>query len=255
MRLLLSLAVCGCLASTLQANGLSSVSCATDTIADYNADFPHQSDACANGILNFSGFEFQSSGNGVGTLLTADQIDLTPVGTPDQTGVTGFSITGLNDSSITVAPGQDATYVVDWLFVIDAGPIAGGASLGMDPPTGDVTVTQYYCLDSIFNDPTYTGSAPTCGPSLDGGGSPDVQMLSVSTPDDLTDTVTFNPPALDLADVMTVIQLTGAMQGAGFDSVNGNSQIDPAAPEPSSFVLIGGALLAAGFLRKRIVRQ
>jgi hypothetical protein len=79
--------------------------------------------------------------------------------------------------------------VLDWLFVIDAGPIADGASLGMGivPPSGDVNITQFYCLDSNFqNGPVYDGSFPGCTTSLEGT-TPVVQTLGISTdiPNDL----------------------------------------------------------------------
>ena len=257
MRTLLSLVACGLLAGTLQAGGLSPTPCpAAQTLQSYENQFDSSGDACSNGILNFSNFNFQVYQSSNGTPLTASQIDLSPIGSLGQTGVTGFALTGLGGSQITAAPGQDVTYVVDWFFVIDAGPTAGGASLGMDPPSGDITVTQYYCLDSTFqNGPLYNGSAPVCTTSLQGT-TPDVQTLSVTTdiPDALTDSVTFNPPAQDFADVMTVIQLTGGEVGASFDAVNGNSQIDPAAPEPGTLLLIPGGLVLVAFLRRRAQR-
>lgn len=262
MRILFSLIFCGLIASALHAEGLSSTPCPTDpdqTLQYYEDHFNSTEHACANGILNYSNFNFQlyqSSGfTPPAAPLSASDIDLTPIGTADQTGVTGFSVTGLDNSPITVSPGQDVTYVLDWFFLIDAGPIAGGASLGMDPPSGDVTITQYYCLDAGFqNGQTYDGSAPSCAAS-DNGPTPDVQTLSVTTdiPDDLTDSIIFNPPAQSFADVMTVILLKGSQdEGAGFDSVAGSSQI---LPEPSTLLLIAGGLLVVGFLRKRTLTQ
>jgi hypothetical protein len=155
---------------------------ADQTLQFYEDQFPSTGTACSNGILNLSNFNFQVyESSGPGTVLTASQIDLTPIGTPDQAGVTGFTITGLDNIRITVLPGQDVTYVLDWLFVIDAGPLAGGASLSMDPPSGDITVKQYYCLDFNFqNGQVYDGSAPSCTASLEGT-TPDVQPLAVST--------------------------------------------------------------------------
>lgn len=106
----------------------------------------------------------------------------------------------------------------------------------MDPPSGDITITQYYCLDSNFQGgQMYEGSAPSCTTSIEGAGS-DVQTLTASTNNpndvcdkegDLCDSITFNPPAQDYAEVMTVIQLTGGEDGSSFGSVNVTSQIDP----------------------------
>lgn len=263
MRAYLSIAALLVLATTLHASGLSPTACTTDTVADYESNFGVGSDNCSNGILNFNFFNFQVYGSSGGTPLGASQIDLTPVGTPDQTGVTGFAITGLNNSQITAAAGQDVTYVIDWDFVIDSGPIAGGAHIGMDPPTGDITITQYYCLDSNFaGGQTYDGSPPTCSVSQEGT-VPDVQTLSLSTlnPDDICDEVdycastTFDPPAEDFANVMTVITIDGGTDGATFDSINGESQIDPAAPEPGTLLLIPPALLFLFFIRRRALTQ
>lgn len=272
MRTLLSLVFCGFMASALHAGGLSSTACPTGaTLQSYEDQFSSFSTPCANGILNYSNFYFEPYASSNGTPLDASQIELSPIGTPDQTGVTGFSITGLGGGPISVQPGEDETYVIDWLFVIDAGPIAGGASLGMDPPSGDITITQYYCLDSNFQGgQTYDGSPPTCTTSVEGT-NPDVQTLTVSTNNpadicddqgDLCDSITFNPAAQDYADVMTVIQLDGTSQsacpdgeGACFGSINGNSQIDPAAPEPGTLLLIAAPLLLFGFLRRRALTQ
>jgi hypothetical protein len=241
MQTLLIIVFCVLAPTVLHANALSDTNCPTNTVAFYDSTFSSQSSACANGILNFS-FDpvngFQSFGNGVGILLTADQIDLSPIGSRGQTGATGFNITGLNDTPITAVAGQDATYVLDWLFVIDSGPIAQSASLGMGLAFGDVTVTQYYCLNSLFQNPVYQGVAPACGVSITGT-TPQVQTLSVSSNvnpdlDRLTDSIAFNPPAQDLADVMTVIHLTGE---SSFDSVNGTAQIDSqAVPEPGGLI-------------------
>ncbi len=255
MRTTLSFLFLGLMASALHAD---IPSCATNTLANYEeTNSPLL--PCQNGILDYEYFDFQayqSSASTTGTPLTASQIDLTPIGTSGQTGVTGFAITGLNKQPITVQENQDVTYVIDWFFQIDAGPIAGGASLGMDPPSGDITVNQYYCLDTFFTSPTYSGSAPICENTLEGN-APTVQTLSVSTdiPNDLTDSITFNPPAHDLAEVMTVIQINGGSEGATFDSLNGSAQIVPA-PEPSVLLLIPeGLVLIAFLLRKRLLRQ
>jgi len=253
VRTILSLVLCGLMAVALHAANLSPTACPADqTAQSYETQFPSAGLACANGILNFSNFNFQVYQlSGAGPILSASDVDLTPIGAPDQTGATGFDVTGLNNSQISVEPGQDITYVVDWFFVIDAGPIASGASLGMDPPAGDISITQYYCLDSNFQDgPIYNGSAPSCTTSITGAPAA-VQTLSVTTdiPDDLSDTVVFNPPAKDFGNVMTVIQLTGGEGGAHLDTVNADAQIE-IAPEPDTFLLAGGALLVFALGRK-----
>ena len=264
MRAILSVATLLLTSTAVYANGLSPFQCATDTVADYQTNYGTGSDACSNGILNFSFFSFEIYQSSGGTALTASQIDLSPLSPGQgQTGATGFSVTGLDDSPISAAPGQSVTYVIDWLYNIDSGPVTSGASLGMDPPSGDITITQYYCLDSNFeNGQSYEGVAPTCTTSLEGT-RPGVQALTVSTtdPNDLCDdsgdycaSTTFNPPAQAYAEVMTVIQLTGGDDGATFDSVNGSAQIDPPAPEPATFLLIPAGMLLLICIRRRPIK-
>lgn len=263
--ILVTAALAAFISTSLCAEGLSSTQCpgpTNDTLAYYESNFG--TTPCANGILNFSKFNFQVyQPSGPGTVLNASQIDLTPIGTPNQTGATGFEISGLNNTDITAAVGQDVTYVIDWDYVIDAGPIAGGASLGMDPPTGDITITEYFCLDSNFVSGTYNGSAPSCTPSIEGT-LPSVQTLTVSdtpadacptSPGDYCSSINFNPPDEEFANVMTVIQLTGGTNGATFGSTNGTTQINPPAPEPGTLLLIPGALAFLFFFRRRAVAQ
>lgn len=243
-----ALVISGVMATTpLHASGLSLTPCPTETLAYYQVNFSSPTvgapdGPCANGILNFSGFTFYSSGSPPGDLAGNNQITLTPVS--DESGDIGFSISGLS-----VQPDQTATYVIDWAFDIDAGPIASGASLGMDPPSGDVTITQDYCVDSYIS--AYSAGTPFCYGG-DDSTPPPVQSLSV-TPTSPNAEIIFDPAAYDFADVMTIITLVGTdTEGAGYDTVSGTSAISP---EPGTLLLIPIGLLMIRFVRRRPITQ
>ena len=238
----------GLMATSAFANNLSPNPCPTASLASYEVDYSSPTvgapdGPCSNGILNFSDFTFSSSGAPAGLLLSSSQITLTPDGPPlGEEGDTGFDISGMS-----IGSGETATYVIDWFFNIDAGPIAGGASLGMDPPFGDVTITQEYCVDSYLSAYGIAGSPFCYGGS--GATQPSVQSLSVtSTPGDESASILFNPVAYDFADVRTIIELNGTEGPGGFDNTTGGSTI--LAPEPAAFLLIPVPLLIA-FLRRR----
>jgi hypothetical protein len=237
----------GILPASLAAENLSLTKCPDATLYFYETNFASpvvgaENGPCSSGILNFSQFTFQAFGEGA---VGADQINLSPIdpGTAEL-GSTGFTISGL-----TADAGQSLTYVIDWYFAIDAGPRAGGASLGMDPPYGDVTITQSYCVDSFMSE--YSPNGFSCGvPGAEFGSPPQSLTVTVPNPDA---TITFRPEALSFADVRTVIQLNGGQTGAGFDMVSGATNIyDPTVPEPATLLLIPGALY---LLRRRVVKS
>ncbi|HWE48231.1 MAG TPA: PEP-CTERM sorting domain-containing protein [Bryobacteraceae bacterium] len=246
--------------SSLQAGNLAPA-CLAGTLAQYESLTPVGSYnvpfECSVGILNYT--DFTSSLN-----LDPSLVQVTPVAGVNGLGG-GFELTPLSSVAGTasdpfrVAAGNSATYYIDWFFVIDAGPVADGASLGMDPPFGDVTITQNYCTDSFF---AYTDAGalecttpPTAGPNTNHISAP--QTLQVSTlppPGVLSASLTFNPPAFAFASVDTVIQLNGdaGPLGSGFDGTTSAPDVipPPAIPEPGTFVLLGGALLLVYFLRR-----
>lgn len=244
-----ALLITGVLPAFLAADSLSPIACPDATLAVYESAFGSSPTAgpqfCSDGILNFSGFDFQAIGTGA---VGADQINLTPIdpGTAN-TGDTGFTISGLS-----AQPGQNLTYVIDWFFDIDAGPTASGAQLGMDPPTGDVSITQYYCVDSNLS--PYSTDRPSCSSIPGTNVVPPLQFITVTVPNP-QGSITFNPIAQNSVDVRTVIRLDGgdAQTGAvaSFDSLSGSTTIDPGAPEPASALLMPAALLAVLHLRRR----
>ena len=221
--------------SALNAGSLAPA-CVAGTLATYENSLavtgaPFE---CSVGIDNFAGFT--SSGG-----LDATNVEITPVLASGGGG--GFTLSALNSSVFAVAAGDTATYEVDWSFVVDVGPQADAASLGMDPPSGNVTITQEYCTDALFN--------PNGGCD-----SEDIQALSVSTPpcfsDPITDpgdcmsTLAFQP-LLDSAGVMTIISLNGS----SFDSLTGTASDINAAPEPATYMAAFGGLFLMVCLRRR----
>jgi len=243
-----ALLLTGMLPTFLAAENLSPTKCPDATLEFYERNFAspvvaRSGGPCSSGILNYSQFTFEAFGDGA---VGADQISLTPIdpGTAEL-GSTGFNISGLSAEA-----GQSLTYVIDWFFEIDAGPYAGGASLGMDPPFGDVSITQSYCVDSSMSE--YTPNGFGCFiPGAEFGGPP-LQSLTVTVPNPDA-SIVFDPVAHNFANVRTVIQLSGGTTGAGYDMVSGATTIFPssAAPEPASVVIIPGALLMLYLLRRK----
>jgi hypothetical protein len=247
--------------------------CIANPLSAYDG---HTSDfsVCSVGILNFDSFTFAATGTPGAVLLTDSQIELKPcngVTTGDLAGAClvdptstslngGFSISTVDGNPFSVGAGQTETYTIDWLFDIDDGPEAAGASLGLDPVTGGVNVTQTYCLDSSLNPtPCTTPLASSLNPTpctfIPGTALATVtpQTISVDNtnpPASLINSVTFGNPGLHCADVQTVITLTGGSGGASFDAVTGTATIVNT-PEPAAFLLVASGLLLLGALRKR----
>jgi hypothetical protein len=237
------------------ATGCSQIFTNGGTLSTYN-DTISLNHECSVGILNFYSFSLVSS-TGTGSLSPsqiASEIELTPcngvnsdeVCVTDPTSLSGgFELSAAPGSNPFFAQGQTVSYTIDWKFVIDSGPEATGADLGLDPPVPDVSVSQTYCLSAP--NPTFSELDTTqCTP----------HTLLVGTPPlSLTSSASFgNPdPSLTLGDVQTVITLTGGPNGASFNAVTGTATIVET-PEPSVFLLGASGLLLLGTLRKRAAR-
>jgi hypothetical protein len=218
-------------AVALEAGTLAPV-CVQGTLASY--ELLNSNNQCSVGILNFQ--DFTSSPG------TPTDIVLTP--TLATNGGAGFGLSGLS-----VGSGQTANYEIGWHFDIDPGPVSSGADLGMDPPMGNVTITQEYCFDSEF-------SIGTVGPDACSGlNRPVIRSLSVTVPNP-TAHIDFVPPGENFANVRTFIDLDGMGQpnGSGFDSVTGTATATAGSttltPEPLSAALALGGLLAIAVRRK-----
>jgi hypothetical protein len=191
---------------------------------------------CSVGPDNFDGFR---PGEG----LNAMDVELTPVTAAN--GGYGFQVSAVPGSGLFSTAGTAVTYDVYWeLDNIDPGPQASGAQLGMDPPTGTVTIIQDYCNNNPYNvDGTCTGgdvfqtlmvTSPPCttNPTMD--------------PTDCQANLAFNP-FLDSAGVKTIIELGAS---SSFDSLTGTIANTP---EPATWLLGFGGLLTIRLLRTRKV--
>jgi len=201
------------------------------------------------GVLVFSGFAFavDNSDPAGFTPLNASEIELTP----EPSGLGGsfvFSTTG--GPGFSVPAGVTVTYQIDDFFLIDPGPLLGGASLHGDPPTGDVAVTESICADSQF-----VAGADECvtnGPSGVSFSIP--QSLSIGTIPPLTEnaSIVLNPPAFNFGNVETDFVLIGGATGSSLDSLTSGNIVE-VLPEPVTSLLCLGGLIAIGIFRRRLV--
>lgn len=222
LKLLLSLAVAGSL-STAQAGSVLPT-CSTDNLADYinlTAN-PPTTGGCAIGILDYYDFSYHPVSE---VAPAASSIQVTPL-------ATGFSF-----GPVTAAPGQTVEFEIDYDLVIDPAPIITGDKLGIDPPTGNVQVTEYFC-----NDLTYVYTA-----SCEFGIQP--ESLTVGTPGTgfpSDASIVFTRPASRSQQVGILFTLTGGATGASFDGLDSSSVVVYGTPEPPAAVtlLLGLAFLA-----------
>lgn len=241
-----------CSAGMLYAQTELDPACVAGTLQSYITDFgPTTASGCSVGINNYNDFTFSSSGTGGATLDGASDIEVTP-------SIEGFTLSQVNMDPFSVAMGQTALYDISYLFVIDPVPQMGAADLGMDPPFGAVSIDQYYCPDSYLT--TDANAAPLCQvPDPDTFYPQDLHVDDTNPPNSWdTGLVALDPPVLDFANVLTVIDIDGttgtcltATECSGFDSVTGNSFDTPAVPEPFTWALSAGGLLAI-IIRKRL---
>jgi len=189
----------------------------------------------------FFRFDFVSrvtSGNPV--VATASQITVTPISTFTSEG---FSFSAMvNGTNYFSTPSGSVTYEIN--YTVD--PATAGADMNLDPPFGDVSATQSYCLNDIL---------PSCSHGLE-------LAQTVSThnaPSSLSSRIAFPIPvsSLALVDVGTSITLNGP---AGFDSLNAVFETTTAAavPEPSGALLAfcGLSVVSAlGYVKRRSAAQ
>jgi hypothetical protein len=162
----------------------------------------------------------------------------------------GFTFGGF----LPQAVGSQQTYVIDYTYVIDPGPIGAGMSMTMDPPTGDVVITEDLCIDATF---TVSNGTTVCqGPN---GGIFNAQTLSVNTatPSNEFGTTALNPVVAEFETAnLQFTFVVGGPDAGGAISQFGTLQadtmvVDPAAaPEPLTSALGFGGLLAIGLFRR-----
>ena len=200
---------------------------------------------CSIGIEEFSAFSFQSSANAA---YTAADILLTPaMGGFTLTQTSGAPCPSSGAPCFQVAAGKIDIYDIFYDFVIDPGPQATSADLGMDPPFGTVTINQFYCSGRGLALSTLSG-VPTCV-TPGQHGSQELTVTDQNPPASWnTGIVLLNPRVDQFANVLTQIILDGTNGPAGFDSVTGDTNLTP---EPSTLLLIGASLLATAFVNRR----
>ncbi len=203
-------------------------SCSTASLASYVTSTANGG-GCAIGILDYYNVSYLPGTNAP----ASSNIQVTP-------GTAGFSF-----GPVTAAPGQTVQFEIDYQIFIDPAPVITGDDLKLDPPSGDITVTEYFCNDLPFNPGP---GAPTCL----GGSS--AQSLTVGNgnayPSEAT--IAFAPPASRFQEVEIVFTLVGGTNGASFDGLDSASILNTV-PEPASFgfALLGLAGFAGYKLRKR----
>jgi hypothetical protein len=180
--------------------------CSTDTLFAYQVT---PAAPCAQGILEFSAFSLNSFSvpdQSLDRLEVAQEITVTPNGT-------GFSF---SSPLFDIGAGQTASFQIFYADLVDPAPIEVGASLDLDPPSGEITVTQTYSTP-----PCLTSSVSMSVDTLNPGAS-----------------IVF-PCALTQGTIETDIDLVGP---AHFDSV-GSQLLLISVPELSSAWLMGIGIL------------
>ena len=209
--------------------------CASGTLKSYEAggsnDFSCAIGGTSGGVAIIDGFLY-SGPAGDDSLIQL---------VPDVAGLGG----GFNYSGFPAATtGQTLDFNITYFYTIDPGPVGAGANLGMDPPVGNVVISESICVDSYFN-------APFDGTSCSNGDA--VQSLSVNDNDppvSWTSEIALDPVAKFGADVEIQVVETGGAEGAGFDSTTAVQTIVNSTPEPVSTLLCLGGLIAIGAFRR-----
>ena len=203
--------------------------CAPGTLSQYETAGP-----CSVGTnLEFGGFTFSASGTGsIPILDTLIEV------TPDPQGLGGgFTFSGWQAG--VVGPGLDASYGIGYSFAIFGDPpTVDASSIGMDPVTGNVNIGEQICPRGFdcFNESVNSLNPPT-----------DVCDLPGLTAPCWEDTIPL--PNLSTAPVTDSITLTGGNSGAGFDDLDNTFHVSDA-PEPITWALCFGGLLAIGLVRR-----
>jgi hypothetical protein len=196
-------------------------SCPAATLSTYASDFPK---GCAIGILDYSNFTYHSVSNAP----LAGDIFLTP-------SSQGFGFTQTNGKPFTAALGQIVQFEVDYTIFIDPAPVIGGADDSLDPPTGNVTASEFFCNDLRY---VYSGSCQN--------GSP--YKLSVGTPSTglpYSASISFGNSAKQFQTVGILFTLDGTDGVSSFDGLDTDTQL-VITPEPVSAMLTGLFLVAGG---------
>ena len=180
-----------------------------------------------------------------------------PVDTPSNIFLTpiagGFTFTQVDDFGVTtpfgVAAGDTAFYDI---IYFDPTTLQTGASLDMDPPSGTVSINQYYCANSTAT-PTLSSanSTPICLNDAGAGFAPQVLHVDDTNPPASWTTTLLLNPSFTNAFAVTQILLGDGVHAGGFDSVSAFTSPDASTstPEPVSILLMGGGLISIALRR------
>jgi hypothetical protein len=224
-KLLLALFAAGSISTAVATPGFPA--CPTDSLANYVTNTFSPPGGCAIGVLDYFDFSYHPLSNAP----LASAIQVTPFGA-------GFSI-----GPVSAAAGVTVQFEIDYDIVIDPAPIITGGDLGLDPPTGNVVVTERFC-----NDTSYTFASGTCL----GGVAPETLTVGTLPPNPISARINFVHPATVSQQVGIVFTLTGGTGGASFDGLNAASVVNIPEPAPAAGLLLGMLALGGGCkLRKQ----
>jgi hypothetical protein len=219
----------------LQANPLTP--CAANTLLSYQDNTAFPTNGCSIGVLDYFDFSYHAVSNAP----SASAIEVTPSGQ-------GFSFSLVSGAPFTASVGQVVQFEIDYNVLIDPAPILGGGDLSLDPPSGNVSVTEYYCNDGVY---VYTGQC---------FGIP-LEKLTVGTipPLTLSASLTFANPATRFQETGILFTLDGTNGPSSFDGLDTDLTVVNM-PEPNTGRLAGAALastviLLAARARRRLNRS
>jgi hypothetical protein len=205
--------------------------CGTASLSDYQANSVFPGGGCAIGILDYYTFSYHPTSNAP----LESSIVITPTGQ-------GFSFTLAGGVPFTASAGQVVQFEIDYNILIDPAPIVDGADFSVDPPSGNVVITGFFCNDSQY---VYSGSCF--------GSSVETLTVGTQAPLSPTASITFVNPATRFEEVGILFTLNGP---ASFDGLDATSSVLNITPEPGTAAsLILGLLAIAGGCRLKKPRK
>jgi len=205
--------------------------CASGTLASYVSSSTFPTGGCSIGILDYYTFSYHPLSNA--PLASDITVGLSKTGT-------GFSFSRTDGTAFTASAGTIVKFEIDYNILIDPAPIITGGDLGLDPPSGNVTITEYFCNDLQY---VFSGF---CFATIPTASTPQtLQVGTQATGLPLKKSIVFNPPAFNFQDVGIVFTLDGTNGTSTFDSLDNNTVV-VAVPEPASAAVFVFGLLALG---------